>query len=77
MGFKALDDLFKSTVAKPKLYFLPVAKNIADKRSRRLGDLRGGPAKIGDEMRDIASKTLISSLTRVPSLVLATEEAIG
>jgi len=51
MGFKALDDLFKSTVAKPKLYFLPVAKNIADKRSRRLGDLRGGPAKIGDEMR--------------------------
>lgn len=51
MGFKALDDLFKSTVAKPKLYFLPVAKPLADKRLDKLGALRGGPARVGDEMR--------------------------
>ncbi|MCJ1362079.1 hypothetical protein MMC16_001181 [Acarospora aff. strigata] len=51
MGFKALDDLFKSTVAKPKLYFLPVAKNMVERRMERFRDLRGGPAKIGDEMR--------------------------
>ena len=51
LGFKALDDLFKSTAAKPKLYFLPVAKNIADRRLDRFRDLRGGPARIGDEMR--------------------------
>jgi len=51
LGFKALDDLFKSTAAKPKLYFLPVAKNVADRRLDRLQALRGGPARIGDEMR--------------------------
>lgn len=51
LGFKALDDLFESTAAKPKLYFLPVAKDIADKRLDRFRDLRGGPARIGDEMR--------------------------
>ncbi|KAF2100812.1 hypothetical protein NA57DRAFT_54885 [Rhizodiscina lignyota] len=31
-GFVALDKLFKSTTAKPKLYFLPVADKIVDKR---------------------------------------------
>lgn len=51
LGFKALDDLFKFTAAKPKLYFLPVAKNIADRRLDKFQDLRGGPARIGDEMR--------------------------
>ncbi|KAI9875880.1 MAG: hypothetical protein M1830_007854 [Pleopsidium flavum] len=51
MGFKALDDLFKSTAAKPKLYFLPVAKNVADTRLDKLRALRGGAARIGDEMR--------------------------
>ena len=48
-GFKALDDLFQSTVAKPKLYFLPVAKPIAERRMDRLAAGRGGGRS--DEMR--------------------------
>ncbi|KAF2015465.1 hypothetical protein BU24DRAFT_421769 [Aaosphaeria arxii CBS 175.79] len=36
-SFQTLDQLFKSTAAKPKLYFLPVSDNIAD---RRLDELR-------------------------------------
>lgn len=31
-GFQALDDLFKSTKTKPKLYYLPVSRDIVDKR---------------------------------------------
>lgn len=31
-GFKALDDRFQSTKTKPKLYFLPVSRNIVEKR---------------------------------------------
>ncbi len=31
-SFLALDQLFKSTTAKPKLYFLPVSRELADKR---------------------------------------------
>lgn len=31
-GFKALDDRFKSTKTKPKLYYLPVSRDIVDKR---------------------------------------------
>ena len=48
-AFGALDDLFSSTAAKPKLYFLPVARDIADKRLDRLAAGRGGGR--GDEMR--------------------------
>ncbi|MCJ1286124.1 hypothetical protein MMC26_005467 [Xylographa opegraphella] len=48
-GFKALDDLFKSTTAKPKLYYQPVAESIAHRRSERLSAGRGGGRS--DEMR--------------------------
>lgn len=48
-GFQALDDLFKSTSAKPKLYYLPVTKRTADKRLDLLGEGRGGGRS--DEMR--------------------------
>ena len=37
--FLALDTLFKSTIAKPKLYFLPVAADLADKRLDELDSL--------------------------------------
>lgn len=48
-GFQALDDLFKFTAAKPKLYYLPVDKYTADKRLDKLDAGRGGGR--GDEMR--------------------------
>ena len=48
-GFKALDDLFRSTVAKPKLYYLPVAEPIANRRLDKLAAGRGGGRS--DEMR--------------------------
>ncbi|KAI9810125.1 MAG: hypothetical protein M1827_006651 [Pycnora praestabilis] len=57
-GFSALDSLFKSTMAKPKLYFLPVAENIVLKRTENLAGLsarnvsRGrGAGRASDEMR--------------------------
>ncbi|PGH23446.1 hypothetical protein AJ80_02556 [Polytolypa hystricis UAMH7299] len=53
-SFKALDDRFLSTDAKPKLYYLPVSKEIADKRLDRFDALaRAGPTRKpgGDEMR--------------------------
>ncbi|KAI1979015.1 hypothetical protein LOZ53_004505 [Ophidiomyces ophidiicola] len=53
-SFKALDDRFASTSAKPKLYYLPVAKEVSDKRLDRFEDLaRTGPTRKpgGDEMR--------------------------
>ncbi|KAI9825087.1 MAG: hypothetical protein M1832_001407 [Thelocarpon impressellum] len=57
LGFSALDTLFRSTTAKPKLYFLPVAKDLAEKRldaldretARGGGRARGGWG--GDELR--------------------------
>lgn len=49
-GFQALDDLFRSTTAKPKLYYLPVPKRTADKRLDMLAEGRGG-GRGGDEMR--------------------------
>ncbi|KAI4289888.1 MAG: hypothetical protein L6R35_000829, partial [Caloplaca aegaea] len=49
-GFQALDDLFRSTTAKPKLYFLPVSKRTADQRLDMLDEGRGG-GRGGDEMR--------------------------
>ncbi|KAI4132348.1 MAG: hypothetical protein LQ347_002615 [Umbilicaria vellea] len=48
-GFKALDDLFQSTAAKPKLYFLPVHEAVANRRLDKLAAGRGGGK--GDEMR--------------------------
>lgn len=48
-GFQALDDLFKSTAAKPKLYYLPAQQQEADRRLERLAAGRGGGRS--DEMR--------------------------
>ena len=48
-GFQALDDLFTSTVAKPKLYYLPVSKAEADRRLAKLAS--GGGGGRSDEMR--------------------------
>ncbi|MCJ1409889.1 hypothetical protein MMC19_003973 [Ptychographa xylographoides] len=48
-GFKALDDLFQSTVAKPKLYYQPVPESVASKRLEKLAQGRGGGRS--DEMR--------------------------
>lgn len=48
-GFRALDDLFTSTAAKPKLYYLPVSKAEADRRLAKLTAGRGGGRD--DEMR--------------------------
>ncbi|KAI9842320.1 MAG: hypothetical protein M1837_007312 [Sclerophora amabilis] len=39
-GFVALDSLFKSTTAKPKLYYLPVSKGTVDRRIDQLNDKR-------------------------------------
>ncbi|KAL2802225.1 hypothetical protein BJX63DRAFT_415664 [Aspergillus granulosus] len=55
-GFKPLDELFKSTAAKPKLYYLPVSRDIADRRLDKFDDLlRKGsyPRRGGDETRRI------------------------
>lgn len=41
-GFQALDELFKATAAKPKLYYLPVSQDIANRRLDRLAAGRGG-----------------------------------
>ena len=48
-GFQALDDLFKSTTAKPKLYYQPVPEATAGRRLDKLGAGRGGGRS--DEMR--------------------------
>ncbi|KAE8393025.1 hypothetical protein BDV23DRAFT_149944 [Aspergillus alliaceus] len=55
-GFKPLDELFKSTTAKPKLYYLPAPRDVADRRLDRFDDLlRKGsyPRPGGDETRRI------------------------
>ncbi|KAF3482454.1 SAP domain-containing protein [Arthroderma uncinatum] len=52
-GFKALDDRFLSTTAKPKLYYLPVSREVSDRRLDRFDDLiKAGPVskRGGDEM---------------------------
>lgn len=49
-GFQALDDLFQSTTAKPKLYYLPVSKAVADKRLDQLEEGKSGSGA-GDDMR--------------------------
>lgn len=48
-GFQALDDIFRSTVAKPKLYFLPAPKSEAARRVELLAAGRGGGRS--DELR--------------------------
>ncbi|KAL2043948.1 hypothetical protein N7G274_003468 [Stereocaulon virgatum] len=48
-GFQALDDLFRSTTAKPKLYFQPVPKARVNQRLDKLAAGRGGGRS--DEMR--------------------------
>ncbi|EYE93572.1 SAP domain protein [Aspergillus ruber CBS 135680] len=56
-GFKPLDELFKSTTVKPKLYYLPVTRETADRRLDRFDDLlRKGdyPRRGGDETRRIS-----------------------
>ncbi|KAL4957514.1 hypothetical protein BDW69DRAFT_180579 [Aspergillus filifer] len=53
-GFKPLDELFKSTTTKPKLYYLPVSREVADRRLDRFDDLikKGTfPRRGGDETR--------------------------
>ena len=50
-GFRALDDLFTSTLAKPKLYYMPVAKIEVDRRLAKLAAGRGRGRGRGDEMR--------------------------
>ncbi|RAK95156.1 SAP domain protein [Aspergillus ibericus CBS 121593] len=55
-GFKPLDELFMSTTTKPKLYYLPVPREVADRRLDRFDDLlRKGeyPRRGGDEPRRI------------------------
>ena len=46
--FKALDDLFSSTAAKPKLYYLPIERSMVEKRLALLDEGKGGGR--GDEM---------------------------
>ena len=41
-GFQALDDIFQSTTAKPKLYYQPVSKSVAERRLSMLAAARGG-----------------------------------
>lgn len=55
-GFKPLDELFESTTTKPKLYYLPVPRPVADKRLDQFDELiqKGTfPRRGGDEMRRI------------------------
>ncbi|KAL1982269.1 hypothetical protein VTN96DRAFT_1578 [Rasamsonia emersonii] len=54
-GFKALDDRFLSTKTKPKLYYLPVPRDVAERRLDQFATLaRKGPRRRGgDEMRRI------------------------
>lgn len=55
-GFKPLDDLFESTTTKPKLYYLRVPREVADKRLDQFDELiRKGqfPRRGGDDRRRI------------------------
>ncbi len=48
-GFRALDDLFPSTTAKPKLYYKPIDAHVAEERLGMIKDLRSlAGAKSGD-----------------------------
>ncbi|KAL1885291.1 hypothetical protein Plec18167_001948 [Paecilomyces lecythidis] len=68
-GFKALDELFKSTTAKPKLYYLPVPKEVAARRLDKFDELaRKGPFPRpgGDETRRITFENTDSFVDQGP-----------
>ncbi|RMJ26360.1 SAP domain protein [Aspergillus sp. HF37] len=68
-GFKPLDDLFMSTTAKPKLYFQPVSREVADQRLDRFDDLiRKGsyPRRGGNEARRISFERVDSFVDQGP-----------
>ena len=46
-GFRALDELFSFTTAKPKLYYKPVSPQVANRRLDAIKDLRVGHANMG------------------------------
>lgn len=46
-GFRALDELFSFTTAKPKLYYKTVSQRVADRRMDMIKDLRVGHADMG------------------------------
>jgi hypothetical protein len=46
-GFRALDELFSFTTAKPKLYYKPVSQAVANRRMEAIKDLRVGHADMG------------------------------
>ena len=46
-GFRALDELFSFTAAKPKLYYKPVPPQVAERRTDAIKDLRVGHAGMG------------------------------
>lgn len=51
-GFRALDDLFPSTIAKPKLYYKPVSEDLAEDRKDAFRDLfKVGRIEPGEEMK--------------------------
>lgn len=55
-GFKALDERFQSTKTKPKLYFLPVSKEIVDRRLAQFDKLErkhSGHGRQSNDMRRI------------------------
>ncbi|KAL1971999.1 hypothetical protein VTN31DRAFT_7218 [Thermomyces dupontii] len=56
-GFKALDELFLSTKTKPKLYYLPVSREVAEQRLAQFAKLARGRARRrgggGDDLRRI------------------------
>lgn len=56
-GFQPLDELFMSTTAKPKVYYKPVPREVADRRLDRFDDLihKGSyPRRGGDETRRVS-----------------------
>ena len=51
-GFRALDDLFPSTIAKPKLYYKPISDELAEDRKDAFRDLfKVGRIEPGEEMK--------------------------
>ncbi|OKL57752.1 hypothetical protein UA08_07102 [Talaromyces atroroseus] len=51
-GFKALDDRFRSTKTKPKLYYLPVSRDIVDKRLAQFDTLTWKISRHSDQGSD-------------------------
>ncbi|KAL8658169.1 MAG: hypothetical protein Q9226_001219 [Calogaya cf. arnoldii] len=72
-GFQALDDLFQSTVAKPKIYYLPVPKRTAEKRLDQLAEGRGGGRDEGIHREEDA---VLIEATRIGEVTGGTIEEI-